>query len=300
MNFKKHYKIIISIIIIIILVSTSIIYININHPNKIIYEPNENHYNIKYAMLSKVYTIKNQSLSSYEIFNGKKVYLNSTILITRLLPMPPYNQDILLSTFFISVNLSKNDVKNINKLEIDGLYNFHRHDEQEVVMYHLYNITKEVLSGSCVETERLNLNANNNDYYYRASCSYYAGNPNSANITVTVSANPDFYDRFVIHTEECTSICGAVTAPPGYLRDSSYNGSIYIENMNNSHINTIDIVEGRFYYFIKPDTEYQMYYNDNGTIKLLEPYNSEGNPISNFTIPNADGTAQFAIHSSEL
>ncbi|MEM0139695.1 MAG: hypothetical protein QXZ44_03685 [Ferroplasma sp.] len=300
MNFKKHYKIIISIIIVIILVSTSIIYININHPNKIIYEPNENHYNIKYAMLCKDYTIKNQTLSSYEIFNGKKVYLNSTILWASVEATPCFKQQPLRAILFISVNLSKNDVKNINKLEIDGVYNFHWYDEHASVMYYLHNITKEVLNGSCIQTERLNLNANNNDYYYCVNCPhyYYAGNHNSANITVTVSANPDFYDKFIIHTEECTSIYGAVGLSPCCDVDSSYNGSIYIENLNNSHINTIDIVEGYFYYFIKPNTEYQMYYNDNGTIKLLKLYNNKGNPI--FNITNADVGEELTIHSSEL
>ncbi|MEM0139697.1 MAG: hypothetical protein QXZ44_03695, partial [Ferroplasma sp.] len=110
----------------------------------------------------------------------------------------------------------------------------------------------------------------------------------------------DTYISHSFHFVKSSTICGIVSSPPGYVRDSSYNGSIYIKSVNNNTYYKIPIKEGRFSFFAKPDTEYQIYYNDNGYLKLLEPYNSNDHQKSNFTTSNAGGSEELAIHISEL
>ena len=47
---------------------------------------------------------------------------------------------------------------------------------------------------------------------------------------------------------------------------------MYVENMNNSIINTINIKDGYYYYFVQPDTEYKLYSlnSTNNTLKLID------------------------------
>ena len=120
---------------------------------------------------------------------------------------------------------------------------------------------------------------------------FYLHNGNY-NFTLTVSAGK-LHNTFNIHAEKESAIYGCI------FKNSTgtivkVNTTLYIENVNNSIINTINVRDGYYYYFVQPYTEYKLYSlnSTNNTLKLIDT-------ISNKNI-TAGNSYHYRISSDEL
>ena len=111
------------------------------------------------------------------------------------------------------------------------------------------------------------------------------------NFTLTVSAGK-LHNTFYINTEKESAIYGSIINST--LCTVHVNTNLYIENMNNSIINPINVRDGYYYYFVQPYTEYKLYSlnSTNNTLKLIDT-------ISNKNITSGN-SYRNAIFSDEL
>ena len=79
-----------------------------------------------------------------------------------------------------------------------------------------------------------------------------------------------------INAVTASAIYGTVGKTPGcivhinsksYSYDPSLNSSLYIENANTHTFYNVTVKDGNFLFFAQPNTEYKMYYLDNGQLK---------------------------------
>ncbi|MCL4311797.1 MAG: hypothetical protein M1462_05155, partial [Candidatus Thermoplasmatota archaeon] len=120
--------------------------------------------------------------------------------------------------------------------------------------------------------------------------SFYLHNGNY-NFTLTVSAGK-LHNTFYINTEKESAIYGSIINST--LCTVHVNTNLYIENMNNSIINPINVRDGYYYYFVQPYTEYKLYSlnSTNNTLKLIDT-------ISNKNITSGN-SYRNVIFSDEL
>ena len=113
------------------------------------------------------------------------------------------------------------------------------------------------------------------------------------NIVITVSIDKYIYDRFCINTEKESAIYGSIINNTTG-NTVQVNTTLYIENMNNSIINPINVRDGYYYYFVQPYTEYKLYSlnSTNNTLKLIDT-------ISNKNITSGN-SYHYRIFSDEL
>lgn len=113
---------------------------------------------------------------------------------------------------------------------------------------------------------------------YSSSLGNYVVN-NYYNFTIKVSSGK-LYNIFYINTIKESAIYGCVLNKDESV--NNYNNIIYMEDVNNSEINTINIINDH-YYFVNPYTEYKLYSLNNNTLKLIHTINnksiSPGNSI---------------------
>ena len=135
---------------------------------------------------------------------------------------------------------------------------------------------------------------NSNSIYECLSSTYVDRNTvgNYYNFTLTVSAGK-LHNTFYIHTEKESAIYGSIINNTTG-NTVKVNTTLYIENMNNSIINTINVRNGYYYYFVQPYTEYKLYSlnSTNNTLKLIDT-------ISNKNI-TAGNSYHYRISSDEL
>ena len=121
--------------------------------------------------------------------------------------------------------------------------------------------------------------------------SFYLHNGNY-NFTLTISAGK-LDNTFNIHAEKESAIYGSIQ---NYSTGNivNVNTTLYIENMNNSIINPINVRDGYYYYFVQPYTEYKLYSlnSTNNTLKLIDT-------ISNKNITSGN-SYHYRIFSDEL
>ena len=132
------------------------------------------------------------------------------------------------------------------------------------------------------------------EYYYRITSNELNHNfihNKYYNIVITVSIDKYIYDRFCINTEKESAIYGSIQ---NHTKGTivKVNTTLYIENMNNSIINTINVRNGYYYYFVQPYTEYKLYSLNNNTLKLIDT-------ISNKKITSGN-SYHYRIFSDEL
>ena len=253
MNLKSHYKIIISIIIVIILFLPLIIYY---YPyNNTEYNNNGESVDVKY--FHNEYSIyacmfnSNYSASSYSTGNSES-YLNTT------LTNPAYYQ--LEGQLMSHINIS---MKNINARYVYITTTGGNNDQY-------VQITGTHTPINCKQEGNKWINKYSSfDNLHSMGInfgipSFYLHNGNY-NFTLTVSAGK-LHNTFYINTEKESAIYGSIINST--LCTVHVNTNLYIENMNNSIINPINVRDGYYYYFVNPYTEYKLYSLNNNTLKL--------------------------------
>ena len=277
MNLKSHYEIIISIIIVIILASSLIIYF---YPhNNTYYYNNGKSINVKYFLpncdQSFPFYNDNYTVSSYYNNGNHYYYLNTTIINPHVL-YSGSGHLCLIDGITINTNV------NSTYLYITVIGN------DNCIVYGSYNGTLVHTSSENKYTTRINYSANTHINMNVIGINNYINN-NYYNFTIKVSSGK-LYNTFYINLMKESAIYGPII---NYTsgQTCNVNTSIYIENMNNSKINTINIVNGYYYYFVKPYTQYKIYSLNNNTLKLIYTLNntliSTGNSI-NININESD------------
>ena len=280
-NIKKHYKILIAVLIVIILISSSIIY----------YKSTEKPVNVKYASSSyndKLGFIKNgtsfvidsnHNLISHMFINNNEYYLNSTFRGISVTPFSGATTICLL--MHITWNYSKiNNVK-ISVSQIKNVYT-------RICVVNSTDYQEKCYPGNTAVIPR---NISNMDIEI-TQCFPNTGYLNNYNLTVRTSLNNNFYSIYYMNVIKETAIYGYEE----YKSNGSLvpgNNNLYIENMNTSQINTINIENGRYYYFIKPYTQYNIYALNNSTFKLVHT-------IDYKNVTNSNQSCQWTIFSDEL
>ena len=263
MNLKSHYKIIISIIIVIILLSSFTVYYNdaISNP-RTYYSPTDYQYNLKYFDDGNAFPINanrtfSHEITSFGIYNNMEVNLTSKVI----------SPDACIHVFSggqffacLGVDVTGH-IPGITSINVSALqYN------NKVPCIQIDNVTGRenpaiVKNASmeyyyCITSNELEHNLIHNKYY---------------NIVITVSIDKYIYDRFYIDAEKESAVYGCVLKNDEPV--NNYSSTMYVENMNNSIINTINIKDGYYYYyFVQPDTEYKLYSlnSTNNTLKLID------------------------------
>ncbi|WP_290704349.1 hypothetical protein, partial [Ferroplasma sp. Type II] len=230
MTLKSHYKIIISIIIVIILLSSLIIYY---YPhNNTVYNNNGESVDVKYFSVGYTfpYSKHNYSLSSHFTSGNRESYLNSTIINPVVLP---YN----CGSVEFNMNISTHNVndKYVYVTIIGKHVGFNPFTNQSYC---------KITSG-----EQIVKLKNSNRIYECLSSDYVDRNTvgNYYNFTLTVSTGK-LHNTFYIHAEKESAIYGSIINNTTG-NTVKVNTTLYIENMNNSIINTINVRDGHYYYF---------------------------------------------------
>jgi hypothetical protein len=277
MNLKSHYKMIISIIIVIVLVSSLVIYF---YPhNNIQYYNNGKSITLKYFNNDNTLLIPNHyHVSSCYNNNGKYVYLNTSV--------EPLAYNISAEGFSCAcmpVNMTGSTVN------AKYVYVTVTGSDTNIIYGGHYNGTVKEKCTVSQNTARLNYSSNM-CFIVKVMGIYRYLNNNYYNYTVKVSAGK-LYDIYYIDAHEESAVYGSII---NYTTGETVhiNTDMYIEDMNNSVINTVNITDGYYYYFVNPYTAYNLYSMDNNTLKLIRT-------ISSSAIPSG-GSYHCRIYSDEL
>ena len=279
MNLKTHYKIIISIIIVIILLSSLIIYYYPHHNT--VYHNNGESVDVKYFHNEYPLYIfnANYSASSYSIGN-RESYLNTTLTDLNYVSSPPTSAGI-----DSHINIS---MKNINARYVYITTTGSNNDQYvQITGTHTpINCKQEGNKWINKYSSFENLHSMGINF---GIPSFYLHNGNY-NFTLTISAGK-LDNTFNIHAEKESAIYGSIQ---NYSTGNivNVNTTLYIENMNNSIINPINVRDGYYYYFVNPYTEYKLYLLNNNTLKLIDT-------ISNKNITSGN-SYRNVIFSDEL
>ena len=275
MNIKKHYKIIISVIIVIILISSFIVY-DMYFKNNINYNNEGKSINVKYfgadyrSQYNEQHIKQSYSISSNYISNNKMSYLNSTL--TKL-------RDLTVSygSLYFGLNIH---LKNTNsKYLYITIKSLNAGFPCPPVAGQLNNAS--IIKTTCSSNlYKLQLRATNNNISLPCICIGHTNSISNYNLSVEISLNNNFHNTFYINTMRETAIYGSVIN--SNLSTDRINSSFIIENMNNHNYQIINIVNGYYYCFLKPYTEYKLYSIDNNTLNLIYTINS-----SNLTAGNS-------------
>ena len=286
MTLKKSYKIIISVIIALILISSAVIYFYPHNDTR--YYNNGKSIDVKYpsaypsAALPFPFINYKYNVSSFSIYNNKILYLNSSII----------NPDVYVDAgdggstcFFMNIS-----THNINSKYADITFNgndtpdfityYNKSSSPVIISQNSFHITARALVGNCISVSIGHVASYRHNGYY--------------NFTINISSGK-LKNTYYITTEEHSAIYGFVQYPfnsskAGYI--DRINRQVMIENNNTSSMSVINIHNGYFYYFVRPDTGYKIYAINNNTSKLIVT-------IGNKTI-SGGGSKSYVIYSDEL
>lgn len=275
-DIKKHYKILIAILIVIILISSFIVY-DITR-NNVTYNNNGEPIDVKYFSVGYTfpYITNNYTASSYYVNHNKLSYMNSTIIQPRVLP---YGYGCIC--FGINIHL-----KNVNNKYI--YVDIISQAEPSTFNPSLNNATEihsSYISGVCHVKYRINGNNISIPSITIRNIDKYIHN-NYYNISVSISLNNNFYNTFDISGIKETAIYGTVQNTSSLSIDK-INTSLLIENINNSNYKTMHVINGYFYCFLKPDTEYKLYNSNLTYIYTIDASNLTAGHSFNFEIPSS-------------
>ena len=168
--------------------------------------------------------------------------------------------------------------------------NANRTFSHEITSFGIYNnmevnLTSNIISpGACIHT------LSGGQFFACLGVNVTGHIPGITSINVSAGK---LYNTFNIHAEKESAIYGSIQ---NYSTGNTVhvNTTLYIENMNNSIINPINVRDGYYYYFVQPYTEYKLYSlnSTNNTLKLIDT-------ISNKNITSGN-SYRNAIPSDEL
>ena len=254
MNLKSHYKMINAIIIVVILVSSLGIYFY-PHNDTQYYSKGKN-IDLKYSpvcMCGVEYHCGKYPLSSYSVDNGKKSYLNSTLLGCRHNKFAKPEDNYHFSLNITTHNLKSNKINII--LQDRKAYGFINYKNTE----YCYNEKLGMIDVTAKNTGNINVVG-----------LVYNFNATNCNINLEVSSGK-LTNTYYITTQVQSAIYGQVDYPHTGTIDR-VNGEFIIENENNSHMNIVDVHNGYYYYFVNRDSNYSFYYFNNSTLYPLHVY----------------------------
>ncbi len=276
LNIKKHYKIIIAILIVIILISSFIVY-DISR-NNVTYNNNGEPIDVKYFSVGYTfpYITNNYTASSSYSSHNRLSYMNSTIIEPRVLP---YGYGCIC--FGINIHLKNVNNKyihlDINSPAEPSVFNPSLNNATEIHSSYTDSIchVKYKINGNNISIPSITIR--NIDKYIHSN--YY-------NISVSISLNNNFYNTFDISGIKETAIYGTVQNTSSLSIDK-INTSLLIENINNSNYKTMHVINGYFYCFLKPDTEYKLYNSNLTYIYTIDASNLTAGHSFNFEIPSS-------------
>jgi len=223
LNIKKHYKILIAILIVIILISSFVVY-DIT-PKKINYSNNGEPIDVKYFSVGYTfpYITNNYTASSSYSSHNKLSYMNSTIIQPRV---NPYTSGSLcfginihlknINNKYIYVDIASPAQPSVFDLSLNNATEIHA-SYTDGICHVKYKINGNNISISGITIRHINNFVHN--YYY--------------NISVRVSLSNNLYNTFYISTIKETTIYGKILNTHGQLYN--VNTTLLIENTNNSN-----------------------------------------------------------------
>ena len=265
MNLKSHYKMIISIIIVVVLVSSMVVYFYPHRPDTY-YNPDNCTYNLKYFNSDYAVPINSSNshtLSSYGVYNGNYIYLNSTLIEPLMCPENIPNNGQFYGVLGINITGSIPGINPVS-VKIDSPYSFAENITGHVAMkYRAYKYNYYYV----VEIDKTNSIVKDNKYY---------------NFTVTAGVGKYIYDKFKIDTVKESAVYGDILKNDEPVKN--YSSNMYVEDMNNKDIFTVNITDDIYYMFADKDTNYSFYYMYNGSLKPLDVHTSYKEHRSNYLI----------------
>ena len=284
MTLKSHYKIIISIIIVIILVSSYIVVYDTIHEKHMIYYNGGKSIDLKYFNYSnRDFTVSSTENdiynSSSHSMNGNQ-YLNSTVY---------YPQVRYLNCVRFNMNTH---LKNINSKDI--YVNLYTNCEST----HVYNSTKSYWVGDFNYLHSI-VPVSNNNSKISVRIDGLVDNNNYYNISVKVCASNNFYNLFSIDAEKESAIYGTVGSKPrcsdgNHNYNISYNSTMFVYNINTTSFRIVKINNGQFYFFTNPGNWYKIYYLNGENLSVFK--NNNGNNITIIKMPLSTISKEYNIY----
>lgn len=252
---KSHYKIFAILLAVIIIISSLAVY-DITSEKKLDYNNNGEKIDVGYLDALVHYIKHDYKVSSYYSVNNRISYLNSTIIKPYIVP----DGGMLELGFGLNTYLG-----NINAKYLQIYF---KNVPSSPVL--LSNVT----NGKLIKATYLNNNicewkiktTSNNLTISSISISNIIDV--STYISIKVVLNNNCYNLFYISAVKETGVRGCIlnrTTP-----DRQVNTTLLIENMNNSTYKIMPVLNGYFYSFLEPHTEYKLYSIENNyTLKLI-------------------------------
>ena len=277
-DIKKHYKILIAILIVIILISSFIVY-DITR-NNVTYNNNGEPVDVKYFSVGYTfpYFKHNYTASSYYVSHNKLSYINSTIIHPEVYPYCSGCLDFGLNIHLKNVNTHYLYIylKTSGSTLISHKFSPPSIDNATLIKCistgHEYTMKLKIINNNIQLQPQINPIDNNTNPYF--------------NMSITIAVNNNFYNTFDISTIRETAIYGTVqnTSSPSI---DKINTSLLIENTNNSNYKIMHVRNGYFYCFLKPDTEYKLYNSNLTYIYTVKASNLTSGHSFNFEIPSS-------------
>ncbi len=269
MTLKKSNKIIISIIIAVILISTAVIYFYPHNSTE--YYNNGRSITLKYFNKDPALLKHNHYHVSSYYDNGKFVYLNTSVE-----PLA-YNESGYFSCACMPVNLTGSTVNakyvyvTVTGKDTCVIYGGHYNGTIKQTCTVNRNTARLNYSGSmCFIVKVIGIDGYLNDNYY--------------NFTVKISAGK-LYNVYYIDTVQESAVYGFVNETGTTGADPGLNSEFFAYDMNNSRIYDINITNGYYYLFTVPGNEYEFYSYYNNTMNKIFINNSTEHNIYTMNAP---------------
>lgn len=270
MTLKKSYKIIISVIIALILISSAVIYFYPHNDTR--YYNNGKSIDVKYpsaypsAALPFPFINYKYTVSSFSIYNNKISYLNSSII----------NPDVYVDAgdggstcFFMNIS-----THNINSKYADITFNgndtpdfityYNKSSSPVIISQNSFHITARALVGNCISVSIGHVASYRHNGYY--------------NFTINISSGK-LKNTYYITTEEQSAVYGTVGLTSAH-RNVNITRQMLVYDMNTSTFKTVMINSGEFYFFTDPGNYYKMYYYNDSSLSCFKTDNCTNKAVN--------------------
>ncbi|WMT51151.1 MAG: hypothetical protein RE471_09255 [Ferroplasma sp.] len=279
MNLKSHYKMIIAIIIVVILVSSLSIYFYPHNDTE--YYNNGKSVDVRYFSGEEYrYHINNRYyVSSHSINKNKVSYLNSTMINLFYIDLSYGNYECLL--FNMDIHISGLNSKYIY-VTADGSNNSQYLKICENI--HTYNATCYGPSDYGKSIMKIPTNQSLNNLGFQVTGINTDALNGKYNFTVKVSAGK-LYNVFYIDTVRESAVYGFVNETGTTGADQGLNSEFFAYDLNSSMLYNINITNGYYYLFTVPGNKYEFYSYYNNTMNRIFINNSTEHNIYTMNAP---------------